>query len=333
MDLQNCTLCPRNCHIDRTNGQVGYCGQTNEIKAARAALHMWEEPCISGQTGSGTVFFSGCNMGCVFCQNHDISHGDAGRVISPRRLSEIFLELQAQKACNINLVTPTHFIPQIIEALILAKDNGLTIPIVYNTSSYEKADTLKALEGLIDIYLPDLKYFSPDLSRKYSHAEDYFTYAASAIAEMVRQTGPAVFAPQETFGSPENTAADTIDKSSAFPDTTPDSEDDYTGPLMKRGVIVRHLALPGCVEDSKKILHYLYHTYKDDIYVSIMNQYTPISGFPDEKIYPELNRTLTDKEYDLLIDYAISLGIENGFIQEGETCSESFIPPFDYSGL
>lgn len=314
MNLHNCTLCPRDCHADRSAGQTGYCGQTSIITAARASLHMWEEPCISGQTGSGTVFFSGCNMGCVFCQNHTISKGETGRPISSHRLAEIFLELQTKNACNINLVTPTHFIPQIIEALHLAKNQGLDIPVVYNTGSYEKVETLKMLDGLIDIYLPDLKYYSPILSKKYSHAEDYFTYAAPAINEMLRQTGSPVFAPQDLS-------------------LAPGSEDDYSGPLMKKGVIVRHLTLPGCMEDSKSVLRYLYHTYKNDIYVSIMNQYTPIRQFLDTTAYPELNRTITEKEYDELIDYAIALGIENGFIQDGETCSESFIPPFDYSGL
>lgn len=311
-NFQDCTLCPRNCHADRKNGQIGYCGQTTELKAARAALHMWEEPCISGQTGSGAVFFSGCNMGCVFCQNHTISKGFTGKTISPLQLSDSFLRLQEKNACNINLVTPTHFIPQILEALEIAKSHGLIIPIVYNTSSYEKVETLKLLEGLIDVYLPDFKYYSPLLSKKYSAAEDYFRFCAPAIAEMVRQTGTPVFIPQK------NAAA---------------GEDDYSGPLIQRGVIVRHLALPGCIEDSKQILKFLYETYKNDIYVSIMNQYTPLSGFLDIQAYPELNRRITSDEYDELVDYAIALGIENGFIQEGDTASESYIPPFDCSGI
>lgn len=314
MILHDCTLCPRNCHADRTNGQTGYCGQSDKIKAARAALHMWEEPCISGQSGSGTVFFSGCNMNCVFCQNYPVSRGRCGKEISPERLSEIFLELQAQKACNINLVTPTHFIPQIKEALEHAKSYGLSIPVVYNTGSYEKADALKELEGLIDIYLPDLKYFSPDLSKKYSFAENYFTYASSAIEEMVRQTGTPVFAAQNL---PE----------------TDTGKDDYSGPLMKKGVIVRHLLLPGCRKDSQNILQYLYSAYKNDIYVSIMNQYTPVPSYLDIKKYPELNRTVSRREYDKLIDYALALGIENGFIQDGVTCSQSFIPAFDCYGI
>ncbi|NLL77031.1 MAG: radical SAM protein [Clostridiales bacterium] len=299
MDLRDCTICPRNCHVDRFAGQTGYCGQTNKIKAARASLHMWEEPCISGQTGSGTVFFSGCNMGCVFCQNHTISKGIIGRNISSERLAEIFLELQEQKACNINLVTPTHFIPQIVEALKIAKNDGLSIPVVYNTSSYEKVESLKYLEGLIDIYLPDLKYLSPTLSKKYSRAEDYFAYAAPAIAEMVRQTG-----------SPE-----------------------FADDIMTKGVIVRHLALPGCMEDSKAVLRTLYEAYGDSIYISIMNQYTPLPDFLDTAQFPELNHTVTSEEYEKLVDYAIELGIENGFIQEGETSSVSFIPPFDCDGI
>lgn len=326
MDLSDCILCPRNCHADRTaengtdvlaagNGAVhtarfpGYCGQTSEIKAARASLHKWEEPCISGQTGSGTVFFSGCNMRCVFCQNYRISRGENGNTISVGRLAEIFLKLQEKQACNINLVTPTHFVPQIIRALETAKRNGLTVPVVYNTSSYEKVETLEMLEGLVDIYLPDLKYYSPVLSGKYSGAEDYFRYASAAIAEMVRQTGKPVF--EETSG-------------------TAGGEEDA---LMVKGVIVRHLLLPDAVEDSKAVLRYLYHTYKNDIYVSIMNQYTPIPRFLDIKRYPELNRTVTAREYDDVVDYAIALGIENGFFQEGETCSESFIPEFDGSGI
>lgn len=299
MDLKDCTLCPRNCHVDRTAGQMGYCGQTSDIKAARAALHMWEEPCISGQTGSGTVFFSGCNMGCVFCQNFGISRGMTGKTVSSDRLLEIFLELQDKQACNINLVTPTHFVPQIAEALEKARVSGLTIPIVYNTGSYEKAETLKRLDGLVDIYLPDFKYFSSVLSKKYSFAEDYFVYACGALEEMVRQTGKAVF----------------------------------SGPLLIKGVLVRHLVLPGCEEDSKEVLRYLYETYGNDIYMSIMNQYTPVPQDRKAETYPELNRTVTGEEYDRVVDYAISLGVENGYIQEGETCLESFIPDFDCEGI
>lgn len=296
--MKSCTLCPRECRADRAHGKPGYCGQGSEITAARAALHMWEEPCISGENGSGAVFFSGCPLRCVYCQNHDIAMGKTGKTISIKRLSEIFLELQTQNANNINLVTPTHFVPQIAEALRLSKENGLHIPIVYNTSGYEKAETLRLLDGLIDIYLPDCKYVSTALSSRYSNAPDYFAVVQNALAEMYRQTGKPVL--------------------------------DKTTELMKRGMIVRHLVLPGCTEDSKAVIKYLYETYGDHIYISIMNQYTPVKKFAD---YPELNRTLTAQEYDEVVDYAIGLGVENGFIQEGETCLESFIPPFDCQGI
>ena len=285
--------------MDRLSGISGYCGQTASIVAARAALHYWEEPCLSGENGSGAVFFSGCNMRCVFCQNYHIAHSQTGKEISPERLADIFLELQEKKAHNINLVTPTHYVPQIIYALERAKSRGLSIPVVYNTSGYEKVDTLKALEGLIDIYLPDLKYHDSRLSRKYSNAPDYFAVASAAIREMVRQTGTPVFI---------------------------NGEDS----LMLKGVIVRHLLLPGCENDSRYLLQYLHATYGNRIYISIMNQYTPL---PQIASFPELNRKITDEEYEAMVDYAIEIGIENGFIQEGETASESFIPSFDCEGV
>lgn len=300
--MSDCTLCPRECHADRTADQTGYCGQTSGLMAARAALHLWEEPCISGTNGSGTVFFSGCNMGCIFCQNYDIAHAQRGKCITTKRLAEIFLELQTKGAHNINLVTPTHYVPQIIHALQMAKDNGLVIPIVYNTGSYEKVETLRQLEGLVDIYLPDLKYYSSSISQRYSNAPDYFEVASAAIAEMFRQVGTPVF---ELPGDSESS-------------------------LMTKGVIVRHLALPDCAEDSRYIIRYLYETYGNDIYMSIMNQYTPLSQVAD---IPSLNRRLTGEEYDALIDYAIALGIENAFIQEDGTVSESFIPSFDCEGV
>ena len=299
-----CTLCPRNCNVDRTNGRTGFCGQTKEIKAARAALHMWEEPCISGTKGSGTVFFSGCTLRCVFCQNAAIAAGKSGKIISKERLSEIFLELQEQGANNINLVTPTQFVPQIAQALEHAKMHGLNLPIVYNTGSYEHVDTLRRMEGLVDVYLPDLKYYSSELSLRYSHAADYFLVASNAIKEMFRQVGTPLFT--ETSSGSESM------------------------PLITRGVIVRHLVLPGHIADSKKIIKYLYDTYGNDIYISIMNQYTPATDLTD---FPELNRRLTQKEYDTVVDYAIDLGVENGFSQEGDTAEESFIPPFDLTGI
>lgn len=295
-----CTLCPRNCGVDRKNGEKGICGQTDEVKVARAALHFWEEPCISGTAGSGTVFFSGCCLHCVFCQNEPIANGAVGRIVTTERLAEICLELQQQGAHNINLVTPGHFIPRIRESLLLAKRRGLTLPIVYNTGSYESVEALRSLEGLIDIYLPDFKYMSSTLSAKYSHATDYADVAKAAIAEMVRQTGEPLF-----------------------------DEDGEDG-LMKRGTIVRHLTLPGCMEDSKEILKYLYDTYGNQIYISIMNQFTPLRNV---EAFPELNRKITEAEYDALTDYAIELGIEQGFIQEGETAEESFIPDFNCEGV
>lgn len=295
--LSNCTLCPRNCGVDRTAGQLGYCKMPAELFAARAALHMWEEPCLVGPKGSGTVFFSGCNLRCIFCQNHEIAAGVRGKAISTSRLADIFLELQQKGATNINLVTPTHYIPQIRQALILAKKNGLHLPIVYNTGNYEKASSLRLLEGLIDIYLPDFKYYSSELSQKYSSAADYFTQACDSLAEMYRQVGPCRF--------------------------------DEQG-IMQKGIIVRHLILPGQVRDSKKILHYLHDTYGDAIWISIMNQYTPLERVSH---IPELNRTLSPEEYDRTVDYAIRLGIENAFIQEGDTAAESFIPPFNLEGI
>lgn len=319
-----CTLCPRQCRVNRAYGQTGFCGQTSELKAARAALHMWEEPCISGLYGSGAVFFSGCTLRCVYCQNASIAAGQAGKNISRERLVEIFLELQEMGANNINLVTPTQFVPQIAWALDAARKQGLTLPVIYNTGSYEYVDTLKQMEGLVDVYLPDLKYYSPKLSRRYSHAPDYFTVASKAIEEMVRQTGEPVFQKSDDLPAPKN------DSNAEAAGAAFDNSDYATMPLLTRGVIVRHLVLPNCVEDSKKVIHYLYETYENRIYISIMNQYTPVTPLPK---YPELNRKITKKEYDTVVDYAISLGVENGFIQEGETASESFIPPFDLTGI
>lgn len=311
--MKKCTLCPRNCAVDRGNGERGVCGQTETLKVARAALHYWEEPCISGKEGSGTVFFSGCSLHCVFCQNRNIASGDAGKDISTGRLTEIFLELQQKGANNINLVTPGHFVPQIVTALHAAKRQGLAIPIVYNTSSYESVDTIRQLEGLVDIYLPDFKYMDAALSARYSHAADYSKVAKAAIAEMVRQTGKAVFAEPAV---PE----------AAWNETDPIE----AGCLMRRGTIVRHLLLPGQTQDSKAVIRYLYETYGDSVYISIMNQFTPLAGL--EK-YPELNRRVTEEEYNEVVDYAIDLGVTHGFIQEGETAEESFIPEFDGEGV
>ena len=319
LNLSDCTICPRNCSVNRLIGETGYCKQGAHITAARAYLHAWEEPCISGIGGSGTVFFSGCNMRCVFCQNYEIACGDVAREISSERLSEIFLELQDKKASNINLVTPTHFVPLIIPAIRRSRDNGLTIPIVYNTSAYEKVDTLKSLEGLIDIYLPDCKYYSDALALKYSNAPHYFETAIDAVSEMLRQVKEPVFYEDSSeIGSYDyNLLLDGCD-------------DDYLGPLMKKGVIIRHLMLPGHLSDSKKVIRELLQRFGNKVYLSIMNQFTPHGNLTK---YPELLKPVNNKDYDELIDYAIDLGIENGFFQGEGTDSDSFIPSFDFEGL
>ncbi|MBS6194179.1 MAG: radical SAM protein [Clostridiales bacterium] len=297
MNLENCTLCPRMCRVNRLAGEKGFCGMDGRIRGARAALHMWEEPCISGKKGSGAVFFSGCTLRCVFCQNYEISDGLRGKEITEERLSEIFLELQGKGAANINLVTAGHFALQVISALRKAKENGLYIPVVYNSSGYERVETLRLLGEVVDVWLPDFKYMDSGLGREYSKAKDYPTVAKSAIAEMVRMAGPCKF-----------------------------DEEGY----MKRGVIVRHLLLPGHTKDSMAVLKYLHETYAEEIYVSVMNQYTPLERV---KEIPPLNRKVTKREYERVLDFALELGIENGYFQEGDTVGESFIPGFDYEGI
>ena len=295
--MKECRVCPRNCSADRLSDQKGFCRAGAEIILARAALHMWEEPCISGKEGSGAVFFSGCSLGCKFCQNGQISRGQTGKKVTADRLADIFLELQQQKANNINLVTAGHFLPQVAEAIEKSRNRGLQIPVVYNSSGYEKSEMLKLLEGLVDIYLPDFKYMDPELAEKYSYARDYPEVAREALKEMVRQTGTPEF--------------------------------DRRG-IMKKGVIVRHLLLPGHVKDSRRVLEYLLSTYGKEIYISLMNQYTPMPAMKDD---PRLSRKVTDREYQRLIDYGLQLGLENGFIQEGETAKESFIPEFNGEGI
>ncbi len=295
--FENCTLCPRKCGVNRVNGETGFCGETSKIKAARAALHHWEEPCISGERGSGTVFFSGCNLGCIFCQNHEISRGQAGKEVSPERLFDVFFELKEQGAHNINLVTPTPFLPTILDVVKKAKKENIGIPFILNCGGYESVEMLKEAEGLIDVYLPDFKYISADLAEQYSRAKDYPEVAKTALFEMVRQQPKCAF-----------------------------SEDG----MIVKGVIVRHLILPGCVKDSKDVLSYLHRTYKDQIYVSIMNQYTPVRHL---SAYPKLNRPVTMREYERVLEHALSIGIEQAFVQEGETAKESFIPAFDHEGV
>lgn len=298
MHMEECRLCPRNCKVNRNKGQTGYCGASEELVVACAALHMWEEPCISGTSGSGAVFFSGCPMRCKFCQNYQIAASKRGKAISIERMAQIFLELQEKGAANINLVTPTHYTPHIIEALDIARDNGLHLPIVYNTSGYEKPETLKTLEGYVDIYLPDFKYMDNVLATEYSNAPDYPEYAKKALKEMVRQTGTLKM-------------------------------DERTGMALS-GVIVRHLVLPGHVKNSKAVLRYLYETYGNHIYISIMNQYTPM---PQVREYKNLSRKVTKREYEKVMEYALELGIECGFFQEGDVAEESFIPEFDNEGV
>ena len=294
---ENCLLCPRKCGINRSTGQTGVCGVSSEIKVARAALHYWEEPCISGKRGSGAVFFSGCSLHCVFCQNREISDGKAGKLISKERLSDIFMELADKGANNINLVTPGQYIPDIVWAVNDAKSRGMKLPIIYNTSGYENVTELKLLEGIVDVYLPDFKYMDSTLSARYSRAKDYPSVAKQALSEMVRQQPDVVI-------------------------------DDATG-LIQKGVIVRQLLLPGHVNDAKAVLKYLYDTYHDHVYISMMSQFTPIAL----KNYPEINRTVTRREYERLVDYALEIGITNAFIQEGDVAKDSFIPAFDCEGV
>lgn len=294
---ENCLLCPRKCGINRSTGQTGVCGVSSEIKVARAALHYWEEPCISGKRGSGAVFFSGCSLHCVFCQNREISDGKVGKVISKERLSDIFMELADKGANNINLVTPGQYIPDIVWAVNDAKSRGMKLPIIYNTSGYENVTELKLLEGIVDVYLPDFKYMDSTLSARYSRAKDYPSVAKQALSEMVRQQPDVVI-------------------------------DNATG-LIQKGVIVRQLLLPGHVNDAKAVLKYLYDTYHDHVYISMMSQFTPIAL----KDYPEINRTVTRREYERLVDYALEIGITNAFIQEGDVAKDSFIPAFDCEGV
>ena len=292
-----CNICPKKCGADRENGKKGVCGCDNKIFLARAALHHWEEPPISYKKGSGTVFFSGCNLGCVFCQNREISRNTSGKEITADRLYEIFIELKNQGAHNINLVTPTHYTEQIIPVLKRAKEEKFPLPIIWNSGGYEKATTIEKLRGLVDIYLPDLKYINPETAQKYSRAADYFEYASKAIDEMVFQCPTPIV---------------------------------HRG-TMRKGVIVRHLILPGLAEESKKIIEYLHGRYGNKVYISIMNQYTPIKEI--ENTLPEIYRRVTEEEYNSVVEFARNIGVENAFIQDGETATESFIPPFDNSGV
>ncbi|WP_097002952.1 radical SAM protein [Lacrimispora amygdalina] len=292
-----CSLCPRNCKVDR-HKTVGYCGCTDSVKAARAALHHWEEPCISGSRGSGTVFFSGCTLRCCFCQNHSISQENTGRELSPSQLSRIFLRLQDEGAHNINLVTATQYVPSVIKALDMAKPK-LDIPVVYNCGGYESLETIKALYGYVDIWLPDLKYKSSALSARYSSAPDYFEHASEAIKQMISQTGAPSF--------------------------------DSDGKLMIKGVIIRHMVLPGAKEDSMALLDWMKKELPEGMfYISLLSQYTP---FYKSSLYPEINRRITTYEYNKVLDKAIELDLLQGFMQEKSSAREEYTPPFDLEGL
>lgn len=296
--MKECMICPRCCGARRNQNETGFCGETNDVRVAKTSLHRWEEPCITGKDGSGTVFFTGCNLKCIFCQNHTIAGNSVGKVVTVNELADLFIRLQNHGATNINLVTAGHFIVQVREALQIAKKRGLVLPVVYNSSAYETVEALKLLDGLVDIYLPDCKFMNPVISKNYASAENYFEVAKKAIDEMVRQAGDPQF------------------------------EESEWGTVMKKGVIVRHLILPGHTKDSMNIVRYLYQTYGDRICLSIMNQFTPV--VKQEK-YLNLNRRLTKREYSKVVDFAIGLGVENAYIQEGDVAKESFIPDFDVS--
>lgn len=288
-DYLSCTLCQRRCKINRYEAK-GYCKSTASLSVARAALHLWEEPIISGTRGSGTIFFSGCSLGCIYCQNHEISGAQLGRELTPKALADVMLRLEERGAHNVNLVTPTHFAPSVREAILIAKSNGLSLPIVYNTGSYDSQEALSLMSGLVDVYLPDLKYYRSETARELSYAEDYPSVAREAIAEMHRQTGAPVI-----------------------------GEDG----LIRRGTVVRILLLPGHVAEAKLSLKYLYEAYGNEIFVSLMSQYTPIGKMPSP-----LDRRVTREEYRQLTDYAARLGVENCFIQDISSSSEAFIPDF-----
>ena len=296
LDITNCNLCPRRCGVNRTK-RVGFCGAGEKVRIALVSLHQWEEPCLVGAKGAGTVFFSYCSLRCVYCQNHAISHGGQGVEVTTERLAEIFLEQQARGAATLDLVTPTHYVPQIIAALDIAKARGLTLPVVYNSSAYENVETIEALKGYVDIYLPDMKYMSTASGGEYSAAADYFAAASAAITRMVEQVGPVQF--------------------------TADGQ-------LRRGVLVRHMVLPGHRHESMDIVKWLWETFGKTVQVSLMNQYTPMYKAAEHK---PLNRRLTTFEYDSVVDYALQLGMENAYIQERRSASAEFVPDFNGAGV
>lgn len=295
-----CNLCDRECGVNRRQGEKGYCFSESRPVVARAALHMWEEPCISGKMGSGAVFFAGCSLRCIYCQNFELARGRKGREVTTEELADIFLSLQEQGAANINLVTPDHFTLAVIPAVRLAREKGLTLPVIYNCSGYEKEELIESLQGIVDIFLVDFKYMEEELAGKYSFAPDYPEVAKKALARMTEQAGTPVF--------------------------------DERG-MMQKGVIVRHLLLPGHKRNARKVISYIQQNYGDSVILSLMNQYTPFERLKEREDCRELCRKVTKREYEAVIDYALSLGMENVFIQEGETAEESFIPEFDGEGV
>lgn len=292
-ELEKCSICPHNCGVNRLNGNIGRCKSNGNIKLAMASIHNFEEPCISGENGSGTVFFSNCNMNCVFCQNYKISQQGLGREISIEELAEIFIDEQNKNAENINLVTPTMYVYHIIEAVKIAKNKGLKIPIVYNSNGYENVETIKKLDGYIDIYLPDLKYYDDDLAFKYSGVKNYFENATSAIKEMYNQVGSPVL--------------------------------DENG-MMKKGLIIRHLVLPNNLQNSKDVLKWINDNIDKSVFVSVMAQYFPTNR---AKEFPEINRKLTKEEYEEIENYLYSLDLDNGYIQELGEHEEEYVPDFE----
>lgn len=293
-EYEACFLCGRACGVNRKSGALGYCRMSDNPKVARASLHEWEEPCISGERGSGTIFFSGCSLGCIFCQNCEISNGNFGKSVTEESLAEIMLSLDRSGAHNINFVTPTHFAPSLISSVKLARERGLTLPIVYNTSSYDSTECIKSLESTVDVYLADYKYFLPRTAKKFAKAENYPKVAKEAIEEMVRQKPIPIF----------------------------------RNGIMLSGVIIRILLLPGHLAEAKLSLKYLFERYGDSVYFSLMSQYTPMPNMPKP-----LDRRVSRWEYNELVNYAVEKGITNAYIQEGESAKESFIPQFDLSGV
>ncbi len=296
LDITNCNLCPRRCGVDRTQ-RAGFCGAGDKVRIALVSLHQWEEPCLVGERGAGTVFFSYCNLRCVYCQNHEISHGGKGVEVSTERLTEIFLEQQARGAATLDLVTPTHYVPQIIAALDMAKAQGFHLPVVYNSSGYETVETIEALRGYVDIFLPDLKYMRAESGGAYSAATDYFSHAGAAIKKMVEMVGAVQFADNGQ---------------------------------MTRGVLVRHMILPGHRHESMELVKWLWENFGRTIQVSLMNQYTPMYKASEHK---KINRRLTTFEYESVVDYALSLGMENAYVQERRSASEEYVPDFNGAGV